>query len=44
MEKENCHQAQLFSKYRPWYVKIIYVDIEIKECVMSATKNCKSRI
>lgn len=44
MKKKNCQPGQLFYKYRPWYVKIIYVGIEIKECSMSAIENYKSRI
>ena len=34
--KKNCH--------RPWYVKIIYIDIEIEGYGMNATENDKSRI
>lgn len=42
--KKNFQLGQLFFKYRPWYVKIIYVDIEIKGCGMSNTENNKSKI
>ena len=42
--KKNFQLGQLFFKYRPWYVKIIYADIEIKGYGMSATENDKSRI
>ena len=39
--KKNCQPGQLFYKYRPLYVKIIYVDIKIKGYGMSAIENDK---